>query len=195
MKASHFLLGLLVVPALVSACASAPQPKAASDEAPAVAEAPPPSPTSIAETPAATVASAEADDPAAPKCTVRCEGVQMATVKGGSFAVADADSKTKAESENANAVLNEKNDDLVRCYKAVARVSPGTQGTVTFDVMIGADGKVVKVDPFGGEKLGAVKTCMMKVIQGAEFAPPHGGGTITIRVPFTLKVQSPDEST
>ncbi len=189
MKTAIAALALWVIPVLGVGCVP-PDAKP-----PAFETAPPRAlPTSA---PASTVgeSTGATDDAAGPSCVVHCEGAQMASVKGGSIAVADADSKSKAELENANAVLAEKNDALVRCYRPRLRAAPGTEGTVTFDVLIGSDGHVLKIDPHGGEKLGTVDECMMKVIQESVFAPPHGGGTLTIRVPFTLRAQSPDEST
>lgn len=177
---TFFALPAMLAGVLAIGCASAPPPPA---ETPAVS----PPRAEAKETP---VESADG-----PVCDVVCERAKVTAVTTGSAAIADAETYTIKETENANDVMAAMHDDLLACYKARVRVVPTAHGTLTLDILIGADGKVRKIDTTGGDTLGTAKDCIVKRVQNGAFDPPHGGGTLKIQVPVTLRLQNPDEST
>jgi len=96
---------------------------------------------------------------------------------------------------NANEVLASMNDDLLACYKKRVAASPQAHAFLTTDIVIGPAGRVVRVDTTGGALLGdATMGCIVHRIEKATFAPPHGGGTLTIHVPFNLRKVAPGEA-
>jgi hypothetical protein len=136
-----------------------------------------------------------AEQPEATQCEVVCEGAQVSTVTPGTVSVGDAESYTTAQTEDAKVALAAINDQLVQCYASRLRSAPATEGSVSFDILVGPDGHVARVDPVGGEKLGPARDCMEKAMRGASFMAPPGGGTSSIRVQFTLRRTGADEST
>lgn len=89
---------------------------------------------------------------------------------------------------NANDVIGKMTPDLLACYKKRVAVNPAAHGFITVDIVIGPDGKVTKVETTGGAVLGeATLNCMVQRIKQGSFAPPHGGGTLRISVPFSLR--------
>jgi len=138
-------------------------------------------------------AAADADAGAPEVCEVVCEGAQVSAGPAGGLVVVDAESHTRAETENANAVMEALNDELLACYRSSVRRSPRGEGQITFDILVGSDGRVRRIDADAGASLALAKDCMEKVIAGAVFAAPHGGGTLNIRIPFSLRL-NPDDS-
>jgi hypothetical protein len=161
----------------------------------ATASAPVTPPATPAATPAPSASAAVSGDVAeGPVCDVVCQGLKVTSLTSNGAAIADAESHTIAETENANQVLDAMRPDLLACYKARVRVMPSAHGTATLSILIGSDGKVRKVETTGGEFLGSAKDCVEKDVMKGEFAPPHGGGTLRIEAPLTFKVQD-DEAT
>jgi hypothetical protein len=101
---------------------------------------------------------------------------------------------TQHEVDNANAVLDSMKGDLLACYKKRLRLRPDAQARITVDIVIGEDGHVQKVDTTGGGLLGdGTMGCIVHRIERGSFEPPHGGGTIHLRVPFALHKVLPGE--
>lgn len=90
--------------------------------------------------------------------------------------------------ENANRVLATMQQDLLACYKQRVATNPAAHGFITVDIVIGPDGRVLKVETTGGAVLGqATMGCIVHRIERGQFDPPHGGGTLRIQVPFSLR--------
>jgi hypothetical protein len=174
------IFGALLIGALPLACASAAPPAAVTAATPSVAKAP------VAES---------VDPTEGPVCSVVCEGTKVTSVTVSGAAIADAESFSIQETENADTVLQAMHDDLVACYKARVRVMPTAEGTLSLDVLIGPDGAVRKIDATGSSALGTAKDCVVKRVQRGTFDPPHAGGTLRIHVPLTLRREAPGEST
>jgi hypothetical protein len=161
----------LAVATLVAACAGAQT------------SAPPPATTT---TTAASAGAAEGD---AQQCTLVCEGAQLVR-----HPAAEPDYSARALA-NANAVLEALHPDLLACYRARVAVRPSAHGFITVDLVVAPDGHVQRVETTGGALLGdATMACIVKRLQRAEFEPPHGGGTMHLHVPFSLRRVSPDET-
>jgi hypothetical protein len=65
---------------------------------------------------------------------------------------------------------------------------------MTADIVIGPDGHVRHVETTGGALLGErARACIEHRLAGAEFAPPYGGGTLTIHVPIALEGSAPEK--
>jgi hypothetical protein len=155
--------------------------------------APPSSPPPVSETTttsAATVESAAPPEGTAPECQLQCESPQMLP-----RASVEPD-YTKHEIDNANAVLGAMKDDLLACYKRRLRVNPEAHGFITVDILIERDGRVGSVDTTGGAILGeATMACIVHRIERGVFEPAHGGGTLRVRVPFSLVRVAPGDET
>jgi hypothetical protein len=96
---------------------------------------------------------------------------------------------------NVNEVLAGMNDDLLACYKKRVAVAPQAHAFLTTDIVIGQDGRVVRVETTGGALLGdAALGCIVHRIEKGTFAPPHGGGTLTVHVPFNMRKVTPGEA-
>lgn len=170
-----------VLPLLVAAqaCASAPPRAAEPPTEPEAAElaTPEPAPDSTAEPEAVQVT---ADQQTV--CDLVCERPQVMPRPSDG-----PDYEAKA-SENVNAVLEAMQPDLYACYTKRIRVNPKAYGFITVDLLIGQDGKVRKVETTGGAILGeGTMDCIADRMKKAEFEPPHGGGTMHVHVPFSLK--------
>ncbi len=179
MRAHRAILAVMTGWVFVLGCASSSP----------VPNAPPPVTTRASPAPA------PEDTPAAPACDVVCEGAKVTVLGANGVALTDAESLTQSETAAANRVLGAMHEELLACYKARLRVAPGAHGAITFDIVIGPEGRVLRVESTGGEGLGSVKECIGRSIQKATFTPPHGGGTRRIHVPFTLRLQGAGEST
>jgi hypothetical protein len=95
---------------------------------------------------------------------------------------------------DANRVLADMNDDILACYKLRIKQSPSAHAFLTTDILVGKDGHVLRVDTTGGALLGdKAMACIVHRIEQAKFAPPYGGGTRHITVPFNLRKVVPGE--
>lgn len=122
------------------------------------------------------------------ECELYCEPPQMLP------RAAPAPDYTQREVDDANAVLGSMRDDLLACYKKRLRIRPEAHGFITIDILIGDDGHVRNVDTTGGAILGdTTMGCIVHRIERGTFEPPHGGGTIHVRVPFSLRRVAPGE--
>ncbi len=175
---------LALVACLAAACVTEPPPRAPSSSKPAS--------TSVTEVASATE-SAPATEPAAVECKLYCEPWEMLP------RLEPGPDYTKHEIDNARSVLDAMRDDLLACYKKRLRVSPDAHALITVDISIGEDGHVRRVDTAGGGVLGeGGMGCIVHRIQQGVFEPPHGGGTLHVRVPFSLRRVAPgdeDDST
>jgi len=103
---------------------------------------------------------------------------------------------TTQATANANSVLEGMHDDLLACYKKRVAVNPNAHGFITVDIVIDASGRVQTVETTGGAILGdGTMGCIVNRIKRASFDPPHGGGTLRIHVPFSLRRVAPGEET
>ena len=122
-------------------------------------------------------------------CDLVCEQAQIVS------RVADTPDYNARATANANQVLGEMHGDLLACYKTRVAANPDAHGFLTIDILIGPDGHVQLVETTGGAILGPVTmSCLTNRIQRGVFEPPHGGGTLRIHVPFSLRRMAPDES-
>lgn len=137
-----------------------------------------------------TVSSVEITTAPQVPCDLVCEQAQIVS------RVADTPDYSAQATANANQVLGDMHGDLLACYKSRVAANPDAHAFLTIDVLIGPDGHVQLVETTGGALLGPVTmSCLTKRIQQGVFAPPHGGGTLRIHVPFSLRRTAPDEST
>lgn len=135
-------------------------------------------------TPAPTTAPASAEVTAEPQvpCDIVCEQAQIVARSEDSK---DYNAKATA---NANQVLDAMHPDLLACYKTRIAANPDAHGFLTIDIVIGPDGHVLRVETTGGAVLGpTTMSCLTKRIERGVFDPPHGGGTLTVHVPFSLQ--------
>lgn len=122
------------------------------------------------------------------ECVLSCEAPQM--IPRPSI----EPDYTQREIDNANEVLAAMHDDILACYKKRVRARPDAHGFITVDILVGAGGRVAHVDTTGGAVLGeGTMRCIVDCIERGEFEPPHGGGTIHVRVPFSLRRVAPGE--
>lgn len=162
-------LAVLALVATAAACASSPP-------------APP-------ATPAVTTTSAE---PATVGCELVCEGVEVVPEAARA---ADSPDHHAAAVADANRVIASMHDDLLACYKKRLAENPRAHGFVTLDIVIEETGRVRKIESTGGALLGAATMrCMTTRVERATFAPVHGGGTLRLQIPLTLRTVSPGES-
>ncbi len=144
----------------------------------ACASSPPPKPVTATTT---TTAAKEAT-PDAEACDLVCERADVVPRP------ADGPDYHALATENANKVLEAMHPDLLACYTKRVAVAPNAHAFLTVDVVIGPDGKVRNVETTGGALLGAATmSCLTDRIRKATFDPPHGGGTLRVHVPFTLR--------
>ena len=109
---------------------------------------------------------------------------------------ADAPDYNARATANANQVLDAMHDDLLACYTTRIAANPDAHGFLTVDIVIASDGHVQRVETTGGAVLGPVTMrCLTRRVERGVFEPPHGGGTLTIHVPFSLRRADPEEST
>lgn len=106
-----------------------------------------------------------------------------------------ADAYTEQAVAHADQILSGMHDDLLACYTARLRAHPKAHGFLTVNIVIGPTGAVQHVETQGGALLGdAAMSCIVDRIQRATFDPPHGGGTMRLEVPFTLRRIGPDDT-
>jgi len=180
---------------VVAACVSAPAPPAPSS---------PTSPSATRQVPAASTAlgpvasptsdaaalSVNADAPKESKvlCDLVCEQAEVLPRP------ADQPDYTAKATENANHVLEAMKGDLLTCYKKRILAYPQAQGFLSVQITVGDDGHVRSVSTTGGGTLGdGTIACVVKRIQRGVFEPHHGGGSMEIRVPFSMRRAVPGE--
>ena len=143
------------------------------------------------EAPAATAASAaSAEITASPQtvCELVCERPEVLP------RTADRPDYTANQTDDVNRVLEALHPDLMACYTKRLKANPTAHGFITVDMIIGSQGEVAKIDTTGGGILGpATMDCIVKRIRRAKFEPPHGGGTLEVHVPFSLRRVDPGE--
>lgn len=167
MKPSLYLLGLGCM--LVVACADRAPPRVATT----------------------TTTSAAVVEPASVECEIDCEGVAVVpqparTEEPDHHAAAIAD---------ADRVIASMHDDLLACYKKRLATNPRARGFVSLDIVIEESGRVRSVDATGGGMLGeAALKCITSRVSRSSFAPVHGGGTLRLQVPLTLRTMGAGES-
>jgi hypothetical protein len=124
------------------------------------------------------------------ECDLVCERAQAQA------RASDQPDYTMQATANANSVLEGMHDDLLGCYKKRVAVNPNAHGFITVDIVIDASGRVQAVETTGGAILGdGTMSCIVSRIKRAAFDPPHGGGTLRIHVPFSLRRVAPGEET
>lgn len=184
-RVSPALLALLGT-VLLAACAATPAGTQTSATPAAASAAARPQPA----TSASPVASASA--PAASGkvvCDLVCESPQVVAKP------ADPPDYTAKATRDASNVMAAMQPDLLACYKKRIAANPQAQGFLVVDVIVGEDGKVRSAEAIGGGNLGdATLDCIVNRIKG-EFGPHHGGGTMQLRVPFSLRRALADEGT
>jgi hypothetical protein len=142
----------------------------------------PPSPAAAGTTAAPLSGSAATPETAPVYCDLVCERALVAPRPND-----DPDYHAMA-TENANQVLTSIHPRMLACYTKRIAVNPAAHGFITIDIVVGPDGHVITVETTGGAILGpATMSCMTHEIERAVFAPPHGGGTLRIHVPFSLR--------
>ena len=156
---------------------------------PAAASAPT-STTTLAAATAGTAPSAEVTTDPVSYCDLVCERAQAQARAN------DQPDYTSRATANANSVLEDMHGDLLACYKKRVAVNPNAHGFITVDIVIDATGRVQNVETTGGAILGdGTMACIVNRIKRASFEPPHGGGTLRIHVPFSLRRVAPGEET
>lgn len=109
---------------------------------------------------------------------------------------ADEPDYSRQATANANAVIEGMHDDLLACYKKRVAVNPNAHGSITVDILIDPSGRVRSVETTGGAVLGdGTMSCIVQRIERASFEPPHGGGTLRVHVPFSLRRADSGEET
>jgi hypothetical protein len=147
-------------------------------------------PKEPAATPTATPTAADVTVNAVTECDLVCERAQIVPRP------ADGPDYNAKATDNANAVLDGMHDDLLACYKKRVAVNPNAHGFITVDIVIDPDGKVRNVETTGGAVLGdGTMSCLVQRIKRGSFDRPHGGGTLRIHVPFSLRRVAPGEET
>ena len=107
---------------------------------------------------------------------------------------ADGPDHHAAATEDANRVLSSMHDELLACYARRVKAAPTAHAFLTVDIVIGPDGKVRDVVTTGGALLGQeAMRCLEQTFRKGTFAAPHGGGTLRIQVPFSLRRLAPGE--
>lgn len=141
-------------------------------------------------TPAPAESTAAAGEDQAVMCDLVCEEAKIVPRS------TDEPDYTAAATDNANQVLRSMHDDLLACYTTRLAVNPRAHGFITVDILVAPDGKVRDVQTTGGAVLGdKTMSCIVHRIKQATFAPPHGGGTLHIQAPFSLRQVGPTDET
>jgi hypothetical protein len=124
------------------------------------------------------------------ECDLVCERAQIVPRP------ADGPDYHAKATDNANRVLEGMHDDLLACYKKRVAVNPNAHGFITVDIVIDPEGHVRDVETTGGAILGeGTMGCIVQRIKRGSFERPHGGGTLRIHVPFSLRRVAPGEET
>jgi hypothetical protein len=147
-----------------------------------------PATTTAATSPATTTAEITASP--VTECDLVCERAQIVPRP------ADGPDYHAKATANANSVLEDMHGDLLACYKKRVAVNPNAHGFITVDIVIDPEGRVRNVETTGGAVLGdGTMGCIVERIKRASFERPHGGGTLRIHVPFSLRRVAPGDET
>jgi hypothetical protein len=188
--ASPVVFPLLPMVVLFAGCAAAPPSSGMSTKVALPGAAAPESSGSDNLSAQPTTASSTSAGPA--MCDLVCEGARV--VSHEIKPEESADYYTVQAVKHADEVLNAMHDDLLACYTTRLRGKPKAHGFITVNIVIGPAGNVQGIETQGGALLGnAAMTCIVDRIKRGQFDPPHGGGTMRLEVPFTLRVVAPDE--
>jgi hypothetical protein len=123
------------------------------------------------------------------ECDLVCE---QAKVLAREQDTPDYEAKANA---NVNAVLDSMRSDLLGCYQKRLKAKPTAHGFITARIVINPQGGVQSVETTGGAVLGeATMTCIVNRIKKGQFNPPHGGGTMTVIAPFSLRKMAVEDS-
>lgn len=175
----------------LAACAAPTPPKepAGGPAATTAASIAAPRATSPASRNSASASAAVVTEPVV-ECDLVCERARIAPRS------ADTPDYHAKATANANAVLEAMHPELLECYKTRVSANPNAHAFITVDIVIGPDGAVRTVDTTGGALLGErTMGCIVERIKRASFDPPHGGGTLHIQVPFSLRKAGPGDAT
>jgi hypothetical protein len=124
------------------------------------------------------------------ECDLVCERAQAVA------RAADEPDYSRQATANANAVIEGMHDDLLACYKTRVAVNPNAHASITVDIVIDPSGRVRTVETTGGAVVGnGTMSCIVQRIKRASFEPPHGGGTLRVHVPFSLRRVDSGEET
>ena len=138
-----------------------------------------------AQAPATTTAAAA---PSAEEVTAQPQVVCDLVCEQAKVAALDTPDHTVKATANANAVLDAMHPDLLACYAKRVSMSPAAHASITMDIVVAPDGRVQDVETTGGALLGdATMSCIVRRVKLARFDAPHGGGTMRIHVPFSLR--------
>jgi NitT/TauT family transport system substrate-binding protein len=111
----------------------------------------------------------------------RTEFKIIKTAQGGDQVVA------AKGAESLVRVLQGKSAEIRACYDKALAASPGLKGKLTLQLMIGADGAVVRSRISDATVFnGGLERCILKSAAAWRLPPPPGGGT-TIQYPITLQ--------
>ncbi len=141
--------------------------------------------------PAASTTRITSAEPEPVACEVECGGASVVPEP----ARAPEPDYHAAAVADADRVMASMRDDLLACYEKRLATNPQARAFVMLDIVLQADGRVRRVDATGGGMLGdAALTCMTSRVTRASFAPVHGGGTLRLQVPLTLRPVGAGES-
>jgi hypothetical protein len=101
----------------------------------------------------------------------------------------DVDRHAQAEHDAAD-VFRAMHGDLLACITRAPALPRDATADVVVDVLVAPDGSVRDVATTGGARVGTgAIACMQRRIARASFAPPRGGGTSRIQVPFAFSFE------
>ncbi len=99
------------------------------------------------------------------------------------------DHHARAERDAAE-VFRAMHADLLACFTRAPVLLPDATAHVVVDVLVGPDGSVRDVTTAPGARASVAATrCIERRIARATFAPPRGGGTSRVRVPFAFSFE------
>jgi hypothetical protein len=115
--------------------------------------------------------------------TPRAEPVENAPVATGPA----VDAALPPAIPNAAEAVQRVRPALRACFAAQLGRTPTAKASVTFQLLVGADGGVIEATTKAQEDLEpATVACMMESVRGATFEKPLDGQTTTILAPFTF---------
>jgi hypothetical protein len=95
---------------------------------------------------------------------------------------------------DADAILRSLHGELLGCYTKRLATHPKAHAHLTLDVLVGEDGRPLRVTTTGGALLGGeTLECIEKHVRAVAFEPPRGGGISRVRVPISFHPGEPCE--